>query len=144
MFATCFRSSGSSVEAHMESLGSTVDTVLSMDYLPAKAHDKPRTLQTNDATFTGSSAIVEHVLSRSIAWANYYNDGWLIVPTKLRSGACYETMLETLSLISLNSSTVLIASMQSYGLSILVFNRLGTMGSNFCIFKLIANKFYSC
>ncbi|KAK8537488.1 hypothetical protein V6N12_043650 [Hibiscus sabdariffa] len=31
----------------------------------------------NDAVFNGSSSTFEQVLSRGIAWANYYNDGWL-------------------------------------------------------------------
>ncbi|KAK8564027.1 hypothetical protein V6N12_036159 [Hibiscus sabdariffa] len=34
----------------------------------------------NDAVFAASSASVESVLSRGIAWAQYYYDGWL-VPT---------------------------------------------------------------
>ncbi|KAK8972992.1 hypothetical protein V6N11_028581 [Hibiscus sabdariffa] len=31
----------------------------------------------NDAIFTGISCTFEQVLSRGIAWANYYNDGWM-------------------------------------------------------------------
>ncbi|KAK8568929.1 hypothetical protein V6N12_007463 [Hibiscus sabdariffa] len=60
----------------------------------------------NDTVFTESSASVEGVLSRGIAWAKYYYDGWLL-PTP---GA-------------------LIASKQNFGLSMLVFNWHETMGS---------------
>ncbi|KAK8482392.1 hypothetical protein V6N11_033152 [Hibiscus sabdariffa] len=44
----------------------------------------------NDAVFAGNSVSFEHILSRSIAWANYFNDGWLM-PSPITN----RTMLST-------------------------------------------------